>query len=415
MVAARAALERDLRASRDELIELCARLVRAPSENPPGDTRAVVGAVRERLAAEAVDIAAYTARDPIENLVVRVRGAGPGRRLVFNGHLDTFPVGDAGAWSVDPLGGIVRDGRIYGRGVSDMKAGLAASLHAVLQLARYREAWKGEVVLTFAGDEETMGPLGTKYLLDTVPEASGDAMITGDAGSPRVVRFGEKGLLWLRLVVGGRAAHGAHVHLGENAAEHLMDALGRLRTLAEAPVALPAEIENAVAAAAPVSEALSGAGETRVLTSVTVNVGRLNAGSKINLVPDRAEAEVDIRLPVGITVDRVLEEVAGRLVQVPQVSFEVIRRFEPNYTGPSAEIVQLVMANAAALLGQAPVATMRVGASDSRYYRERGIPSVVYGPTPINMGGPDEAVSLDDLFAVAEVHALTAFDFLNAR
>jgi acetylornithine deacetylase/succinyl-diaminopimelate desuccinylase-like protein len=218
----------------------------------------------------------------------------------------------------------------------------------------------------------------------------------------------------VRLTARGRAAHGAHVHLGDNAAERLLMALARLQALRDFALPPPPEIERAIAAAAPVSEALSGAGETRVLTSVTVNVGVVTGGLKINLVPDRAEAEVDIRLPAGVSVERLLREIDALLAGMPLVSVEVLRRFEPNYTDPASEIVRLVAANAARVLGEAPAVTMRVGASDARYYRERGIPSVVYGPAPINMGGQDEAITLADLFAVADVFALTAFDFLSA-
>ncbi len=412
LATARGALERDVHASRERLLELCARLVRTPSENPPGDTRAIVAAIRGLLGSEPAEVTTHAGLETMPNLVVRVRGARPGRRLVFNGHLDTFPVGDAGAWTVDPLGGVVKDGRIYGRGVSDMKGGLAASLLALLLLARYREAWAGDVVVTMASDEETMGPWGTKYLLDTVPEASGDAMICGDCGSPRVVRFGEKGLVWLRVTARGRAAHGAHVHLGESAVERLLDALARLRALREVPVPTPESVMQAIRAAAPVSERLSGAGETEVLTAVTVNLGVLEGGRKINLVADRGSAEVDVRLPVGIGTAEVLRRAEALVAEVPGVALEVLQRCEPSFTDPGHEIVRRVAENAARVLGGPPVTTMRVGASDSRYYRARGIPTVVYGPAPSNMGAPDESITLEDLFAVGYVHTLTAFDYL---
>jgi acetylornithine deacetylase/succinyl-diaminopimelate desuccinylase-like protein len=87
-----------------------------------------------------------------------------------------------------PLSGDLREGCLYGRGVSDMKGGLACSILAAILLAEHRQAWDGEVVLTLAGDEENMGSLGTGYLLETIPEARGDANICGDVGSPKVVQ-----------------------------------------------------------------------------------------------------------------------------------------------------------------------------------------------------------------------------------
>ena len=98
-----------------------------------------------------------------------------------------------------PLGGVLKDGKLYGRGVCDMKGGIACSLLAAALLAEHRDAWSGEIVLTLAGDEENMGSLGTGYMMEHVPHALGDANICGDVGSPRVVRFGEKGLMWVEI------------------------------------------------------------------------------------------------------------------------------------------------------------------------------------------------------------------------
>lgn len=411
---ARAELARPLTAAEQtRLLGLCAALVGVPSENPPGDTRAVAARVVELLAPLAADVRLVEGRAPMANVVAVTRGARPGRRLVLNGHLDTFVVGDPARWTVDPLGGVVRDGRVWGRGVSDMKGGIAASLLAFERLHALREAWAGELVLALAADEETMGRWGTAHLLDTVPEAQGDAMICGDAGSPLVIRLGEKGFVWMRLTATGRAAHGAHVHLGDNAIERLLEAIGRLGALRDLPVPTPPAVAAAVAEASEASEALSGRGETRVLTSVTVNVGTIAGGSKVNLMPDRATAEVDVRLPVGVGVETALAEVRRRLADLPGVGLEVLQQFEPTWTDPGHELLRLLRDSAREVSGRRPVVTMRVGASDARLYRAAGIPAAVYGPTPHNMGAPDEHVTVDDLVLVHQVHALTALDFLQ--
>lgn len=411
---ARAALRDEVFRSEQRLLDLCVALVQVPSENPPGDTRAIASRVHKLLdpLGARVDIVAGVPTMP--SVVAVTRGRRPGRRLIFNGHLDTFPVGDRSTWSVDPFAGVVRKGRLYGRGISDMKGGMGASLLAFELLHRRREHWDGELVLTLASDEETMGRWGTAYLLETVPEARGDAMICGDCGSPMIVRFGEKGLVWLRLTARGRAAHGAHVHLGDNAAEKLAEALRRLTALRGVPVATPPAIEAAIREAKSVSEPLSGAGESEVLRAVTVSIGTLTAGLKINLVPDRATAEVDVRLPVGVSTEACIAEARRLLAPVAALEVEVLRRFEPTATDPGHEIFGLLRDNGEEVMGRRPVVNMRVGASDARLYRAAGVPTAVYGPTPYNMGGPDEHVTLDDLNAIARVYALTAFDFLTA-
>ena len=145
----------------ESLVDLCRSLVRIDSANPPGDTAAVVEAIEAVLDATAgIEHRRVVGRVPAVNLVARTRGAGPGRRLVLNGHLDTFPIGEA-RWSHHPLGADLEDGRIYGRGACDMKAGVAALVLAFVTLAEFRDAWNGELVLTLVGDEETGGRWGT--------------------------------------------------------------------------------------------------------------------------------------------------------------------------------------------------------------------------------------------------------------
>jgi acetylornithine deacetylase/succinyl-diaminopimelate desuccinylase family protein len=414
MTTVRSQILADVVAADTRLIGLCRDLIATPSENPPGDTRALAARLVEILTPVADDVRLVAGHPEMPNVVAVARGRDSGRRLVFNGHLDTFPVGNRRLWSVDPLGGVVKDGKLYGRGVSDMKGGMAASILAFECLRRRRDAWRGELVLTLASDEETMGSWGTAHLLKTVPEATGDAMICGDCGSPDIVRFGEKGLLWLKVTARGRAAHGAHVHLGDNAVDRLTASLAHLVRLRDHRVDTPLAIARAIDAARAVSEPLGGAGESNVLTSITVNVGVITGGSKINLVPDVASAEVDVRLPVGISTEAALTEARRLVSHVPAVELEALRRFEPTYTDPRHELMERLCANAQAVMGRRPVVNMRVGASDARLYRGAGVPTAVYGPTPYNMGGPDEHVSVEELQTLSRVYALTAFDFLTA-
>ncbi|WP_043336320.1 M20/M25/M40 family metallo-hydrolase [Belnapia moabensis] len=403
-------------ASADRVIALTRALVAIPSPNPPGDVRACAETAA-RLIQDLIpsaEIALHPTSDQVTNFVARVRGHAPGRRLVFNGHLDTYPVNESLPWTVPPLGGLLREGRLYGRGTADMKGGIAASITALSLLAAHPTLWRGEAVLTLAGDEESMGPLGTKWLMDTIPEATGDAVIIGDAGSPRVLRFGEKGFLWIELEATGRASHGAHVHLGINALDRLCAALDAVRTLRDLRPEAPPAVTAAIAAARPISEPLSGPGEAEVLGSVTVNIGRMEGGTSTNLVPASARAGIDIRLPVGLPCATAEAALAATLNGRDGIAWRILRRFEPNHTDPQHELVRRAAAAASEVLGSPCVVNMRVGGSDARWFRMAGLPTIVYGPTPHNMGGADEYVLVDELLQVAQVHALTALDFLAA-
>lgn len=387
-------------------------LMRADSSNPPGDC-AAVAAVAERIARAVPGARVFRADFDAANVnVVAVLENRSGPAVLLNGHLDTYGIGDATAWSVPPLAATVRRDMLYGRGSADMKGGIAAMLAAFRAVAAHRDLWRGRVVLALASDEESMGVRGTQHLLETVPECRADACLIADAGSPRVARFGEKGMLWVRLHAKGRAAHGAHVHLGDNAAARLIEAIRRVQSLAGMPFVPDSAIVAAVRAAAPASEAEAGRGETETLLNVTVNLGRLAGGRLRNLVADQASAELDIRIPFGLST--VAAEAALRMVLAGlRVDVEILVRWEPSATSPDAKLVRAVLDAGEAVLGTRPVATMRVGASDARLTRAAGIPTVVYGPAPINMGAPDEHVAIADLVAVARVHALAAVRILG--
>ena len=134
----------------------------------------------------------------------------------------------------------------------------------------------------------------------------------------------------------------------------------------------------------------------------------------MNLVPASARAGVDIRIPVGVPASVVEEQFSAALVGMEGVSWRVLRRYEASYTPTDGPHRPHGDGGAASeVLGRAPAVNMRVGGSDSRLFRMKGIPTVVYGPTPNNMGGADEYALVEELHTVAKVHALSALDFLQ--
>src|SRR3981081_1575353 len=225
-------LARRVDAAGGRLIAATQRLVAVASPNPPSDTHDVAE-IAQALLLEipGIEVERIEPAPRGVSLLGRIGGARPGRRLIFNGHLDTFPIREDLAWTVPPLGGVLKDGRLYGRGVCDMKGGIACSLLAATLLAEHRDAWAGEIVLTLAGDEENMGSLGTGYMMEHIPHAKGDANICGDVGSPRVVRCCETALMWVEVEATGSPAHGAHVHKGVNAIDRLRKALDLVKAL----------------------------------------------------------------------------------------------------------------------------------------------------------------------------------------
>lgn len=403
--------------NRDLLVDTCSTLIQCPSETPPSDTRAIANAVSEILrSTDGVEVTKHTLEDPVANVVARVSGCRQGPRLVFNGHLDTFPAGDHSAWTHGPFSAVSEEGRIYGRGATDMKGGIACSMLAMILLARCRDQWSGEAVLTVAGDEEAMGPRGAQFLLETVPGTEGDAMISGDAGAPQIVRFGEKGFVWVKFEAKGVASHGAHVHNGKNAADLLINCLAEVRqSMEDIPVRTPEVVADSISHASERSEAASGQGETQVLQSITMNLGEIHSGYSPNLVPAKANAACDFRLPIGVSVSMVEEAIENAVNKFDGVSYSVTGRFEPSWSDPSSKIFRLITHHVHQVSKVEPALNIRVGASDSRLYRARKVPTVVCGLTPHNLGAPDEYVEIDEMIDVAKIHLLTAFDFLSGE
>ncbi|WP_299851113.1 M20/M25/M40 family metallo-hydrolase [uncultured Roseovarius sp.] len=399
--------------NRDEVVDLTLRLVQIKSQQPEGDVRAMADEI-ETIAATipGVEVERIVSEEPVHNLVIRLRGNRPGKRLIFNGHMDTFPVGDLSGWTRDPEGEVDGD-RAYGLGISDMKGGIAASLLAMKCLAETGADFPGEIVGTFVGDEETMGVLGTQYLLENVSHARGDAMISGDVGSPHILRFGEKGMIWAKVTAKGRSTHAAHVHKGDSAIEKLTAVMESFKSLRSFPVDTAGNnVVPMIDHWSEKSERLSGEGETKVLKSVSVTFGTIGGGRLSNLVADRAEFSCDIRLPVGVTVDQVETEMTRICDAAEDLELEITRRYEPSWTAPDHPVIEAVRQNCTTVLGEEPAVTMRVGASDARLYRYAGVPTVVCGLMAFNLGAPDEHIMLDELYALVDIFALSAHDYL---
>lgn len=412
-------LKRFVAEHQDDLIETTQRLVQAESCNPPGDVSGVAHTAAKivKQLMPSAEVTLHESAPGITNVVAIVQGRESGKTLVFSGHLDTYPTGDTSKWSVPPFSGALSDDgkRLIGRGSADMKGGIAASIIAVTALAANPHLWAGTIVLALAGDEETMGQLGSAYLLENVDAVTkADAMICGDAGSPLVVRAGEKGLVWLEISAEGVSAHGAHVHKGVNAIERLLEAIAAVKHLESLSFGPPAEVSSAMTAAKAISEPLSGDGEADTLGRITVNVGSISGGTSMNLVPNSAKAAIDIRLPMGVTVVQIQNRIDQVLAPKEGVAYKIIQQYSPTWTSISEPIVQQALAASKNVIGKEAVVNMRVGASDSRLFRAKGIPSVVVGLTPYNMGNHDEYLDAGELSHVAQIHALTAYEFLKA-
>src|ERR1700753_1478878 len=169
---------------REEILSFIQDFVRCESPNPPGDTRKAARHVTDFLARHGHQCIEIAGVPEMPNIVARRRFSRPGKTLVLNGHIDVFPVESPAGWTHEPWGGVRHGGKIFGRGVSDMKVGTTASIFAYHYLSTVADQLGGEVKLVAVSDEETFGPWGARYLFDRhIEEVTGDCVLIGEPTS----------------------------------------------------------------------------------------------------------------------------------------------------------------------------------------------------------------------------------------
>ena len=401
-----------IEADRDKLIDFFAGFVRAKSPNPPGDTRTAVAHIRAFLDAEGLPYRLIDPQPTMANVVGTFEGAAPGRHLVLNGHIDCFPVDESETWTEPPWSGAIADGKVWGRGAADMKCGTSASIFTFAYLHRLRERLKGRLTLTAVSDEETFGPFGARYLVEHHPEVLGDCCLNGEPSSPYTVRFGEKGPLWLEFTVRTQGAHGAYTHASESATKIACALAAELESLSEIEAPPPGNVGAALERSRETIDKAQGAGASAIVQKVTVNIGRIQGGLKVNMIPSECVIEADVRFPVGLDKDRVMSALEAIVARHPQARMREMNYSPPSWCDPEGEMVGILRENVQALAGFTPEPIVSLGGTDTRLWRYRDIPAYVYGPFPRGMGSLDEHVPIDEFLHVVRVHVLSAYDYL---
>lgn len=404
-----------IESDRELLIDFLRRFVRCQTPNPPGDTLAAARFVEEEFAKRGVAYDRIAPVDDRPNYIASFDTGRPGKHMVLNGHIDVFPVESLAGWTRDPWGAELVDGKIYGRGACDMKCGTTASIFTYLYLNELREHLHGRLTLTVVSDEETFSPPGMLHLMEHYKDrVLGDVCLNAEPSSPYSVRFGEKGPLWVRMRTKARGGHGAFVHVSPSALQAAMDAIRELQDLPNRiPVNEPAELARALDEASADLDRAYGAGAAKVIRSLTVNIGRIVGGVKVNMIPAACEFDADIRVPNGADYSAVMAEVKA-IAARHGCEMEILTASEPNWHEPYHELMDIVRENAGLLRpGLVPARVVSPGGTDARLWRLNGTPAVVYGPPPAGMGSVDEHVSVDDFLHVVRSHVLSAWDYLS--
>ncbi len=419
-------LTAEIDARRDDLIALTQDLIRIPTVNPPGDDyREICDYLARRLSKRRYAIELIRAegkpgdsdRHPRWNVVARREGVGPGETVHFNSHHDVVEVGRG--WTVDPFGGELRDGRIYGRGTCDMKGGLAASIIAAEAFADVVPDYRGAIEISGTADEETGGFGGVAYLAERgyfSPERVQHVIIPEPLNKDRIC-LGHRGVWWAEIETFGRIAHGSMPFLGDSAIRHMAEVLRQFEDVLYPALSLK---RTAMPVVPP------GARQS------TMNINSIHGGQSepeggfsgfpAPVVAHSARIVIDRRYLIEESPVAVRQEVIDLLEKLkaerPGFSYEIrdLWTISPTMTDKDAPVVQSVAKAIGEVMGVSPEYVVSPGTYDQKHIDRIGRLKncIAYGPGILDLAHqPDEWIGVDDMLDSAKVMALTLLDLLG--
>jgi acetylornithine deacetylase/succinyl-diaminopimelate desuccinylase-like protein len=412
--------------AQDEVADLLGELIRINTSNPTHPERPAAEWVATKLDEVGITSQIIEAAPGRACTIARIDGADPSRPpLLIHGHLDVVPA-EASEWSVDPFGGEVRDGFLWGRGAIDMKDMDAMTLALVREYARTGRKPARDLVLAFVSDEEAGGREGAHYLVDhhadlfancteAISEVGGFSVSLSESHRLYLIQTAEKGINWLRLRARGRPGHGSMLH-DDNAVTRLAAAVSRIGAhefpivMTDTVLALVESIADVTGLdldpAVPEEWLPKLGGMARMLGAVirnTANPTMLQAGYKANVIPSSAEATVDARFLPGEeeSLLAMIDELAG-----PGVERETLVRDIAVQTSFDGALVDAMSAALRAEdAGAVPVPYLMSGGTDAKSFSTLGIRCFGFSPLllPADLDfsslfhGIDERVPIDAL------------------
>jgi len=366
-------------ASEAEIIGILTNLIRIPSENPPGLEKECTEHIVRQLRDWGIDVEVI--REPFEQRpqAVAIYGTGQNPILVLNGHVDVVPAGDRDAWEVEPYSGIVKEGKLFGRGAADMKGGLTAAMLTLKTLKQTNFRLKGTLMVQFAVGEETAEP-GTRKLVEK--GFTGNWAIVLEPTGLRVATS-VKGLAWYKISVRGQSCHASRPWLGRNAVVkacqiiHAMNSYNRL---------LRARTHRLLG---------------RALATVTM----INGGDKENVIPGTCDFVVDRRILPDERIANVDDEIC-RILQTTvkledgfSASWQRYRYYQPAEIPVESRIAEVVRRYSKEIAGVSEKPFGMLASTDARnFINDAGVPAITWGP-----GNLEQAHTYNEYIELREI------------
>ncbi|MHC5062033.1 MAG: M20 family metallopeptidase [Planctomycetota bacterium] len=353
--------------------ELLKRLIQAESTAGKGEL-AAANVLADFLGLHGINCRVDKWDETRANLIGHIKSSGERDALLFAAHLDVVPPGQ-GEWKLPPFGGFEADGRVHGRGATDMKGPVASLAAAIAEIVESGTRLKGDIILAATAGEETDSCGAKRFIeIDSADLPALAGVIVPEPTDFEVATC-HRGMLWLEMTTFGKSAHGSMPHLGVNAIERMSPLLNRLGDYQ------PAYIEHPL------------------LGKCSVSINEIHGGKAANVVPDRCSVKIDIRTVPGQTNQEIigdLEEICSELKKSDprfEAQIEIIRFVPALETDIGGEFVRTFCDLADAVKGG------KVDFStDGPFFAELGAPVIVFGPGKSSVcHQPDEYIDVADL------------------
>ncbi|HTM24210.1 MAG TPA: acetylornithine deacetylase/succinyl-diaminopimelate desuccinylase family protein [Vicinamibacterales bacterium] len=402
----------------DEAVAFASSLIRIPTVNPPGELYAECARfIGDTLAASGFETEYHPADGRPEHTRshprLNVVGTRRGRRLHplvhLNGHFDVVPAG--GGWTIDPFGGEVRDGRIWGRGSCDMKAGLAAAVFAAEAIRRAGVELNGTLEISGTVDEESGGFAGVAWLAEQqrLSAARTDYVIIPEPLYVDRICIGHRGVYWFEVETCGRIAHGSMPFHGINAVDHMGIVLDRIRR----------DLQPRLAGRTTAMPVVPDGARHATLNANGIAGGQAVDGIQTPCVADRCRAVFDRRFLIEEGFDaakgEILELLDGVARDTDDFKYAIrdLMVVHPTRTPEGSPVVTALDRALHRVLGRSGGLVASPGTYDHKHVaRIAGVPHcVAYGPGILDLAHqPDEYCDVSDLMSATKVIALAVLE-----
>ena len=414
-----------IESKREELISFTQELVKVPTVNPPGDeyTRCAE-LLGNRLKKSgftvhyerAINTPGDSERYPRNNIIARIEGRHSGPCVHFNNHLDVVVPGTG--WTIDPFKGIIKDGKIFGRGTCDMKGGLATSVIAMEAILEEKIDFSGAIEISGTVDEETGGFGGVAFLAKKgfFSRPRVDHVIIPEPLNVDRICLGHRGVWWSEVETFGRIAHGSMPFLGDSAIRHMTAFLEILEKklfplLEQKKTIMPVVPEEA--------------------KQSTLNLQALHGGENESFegmpspcVPDSCRLIMDRRFLIEEDINEVKAEITDLLDELSNTRLNFryqikdIMEFLPTMTEKDSPVVEIFSDSIRKILNKTPKHVISPGTYDQKHIARIGNlhDCIAYGPGILDLAHqPDEYIVIEDMVLSAKVMALSTLKLLGFR